>query len=120
MTRIEHSDGIQDDSFYQEETYSHGLSREDTLEKQIRECTYFYSKGMWDEFEYSLKALIPLLPKVVRDQFPPLPHDINLIEDHYQQFMDINTKLEEDTNMIWKKKFIKTYGGHKKQRPPDE
>lgn len=103
-------DKIHDDSFYSEETYSKGLSREDTLERQIRIITYFYSRGLWNEFEYSLKALIPLLPKLVRDQFKPLLHDTNKVEDHYQQFMDIQEKLEADTNMIWKKKFIKTYG----------
>lgn len=102
---------IQEDSFYNEETYSKGLSREDTLERQIRIITYFYSKGMKDEFEYSLKALIPLLPKVVREQFEPLEHDISYegMEQHYNQFTKINSCLESDTNMIWKKKFIKTY-----------
>ncbi|MBD3195205.1 MAG: hypothetical protein GF317_09130 [Candidatus Lokiarchaeota archaeon] len=102
-------DYISDDAFYSEETYSKGLSREDTLEKQIRIITYFYSRGLWDEFEYSLKALLPLLPRVVREQFQALPHDINKVEDHYNQFMDIQKLLESDTNMIWKKKFIKTY-----------
>ena len=94
-----------------EETYSKGLSREDTLEKQIRLITYNYSKGLWDEFEYSLKALIPLLPKAIRKEFMPLDHDVSDggIEKHYQQHTAIQALLESDTNMIWKKKFIKTY-----------
>ena len=74
---------IKEDSFYSEETYSKGLSREDTLERQIRIITYFYSRGLWDEFEHSLKALIPLLPKVVREQFTPLPHDKTKVEEYW-------------------------------------
>jgi len=106
------SDDIKQDSFhYNEETYSKGLSREDTLEKQIRMVVYYYSKGMWNEFEYSLKALIPILPSMIREQFPPLTRDITPsgVEKHYQQFCNINSKLESDTNMVWKKKFIKTF-----------
>lgn len=97
--------------YYEEETWSKGLSREDTLEKQIRFISYFYSKGLWNEFQYSLKILIPLLPKLIRDRFTPLPHAKSEedIEQHYQQFLGIQTTLESDTNMIWRKKFIKTY-----------
>jgi len=99
------------DEFYSAETYSKGLSREDTLERQIRLIAYHYSKGMWDDFEYSLKALIPLLPKGVRERFPPLEHDVsqNGIEKHFKQYNDIQSCLESDTNMIWKKRFVKTY-----------
>jgi len=97
--------------YYDEETYSKGLSREDTLEKQIRLIAYHYSKGLWDEFEYSLRILLPMLPKDVRTQFTPLKHDIsaNGVEIHYNQFQEIQEKIESDTNMIWKKRFIKTY-----------
>lgn len=100
--------------FYEEETWSKGLSRENTLEKQTQIITYNYSKGQWDDFEYSVKALIPLLPKTVRERFKPLEHDISQgkdggIEKHYQQFTDIQSFLEENTNMMWKKKFVKTY-----------
>ncbi len=97
--------------YYDEETWSKGLSREDTLEKQVRIIASFYSKGLWNEFQYSLKILIPLLPKLIRDRFTPIPHAKSEedIEKHYQQFLDIQVALELDTNMIWKKKFIKTY-----------
>jgi len=102
---------IQDDSFYDEETYSKGLNREDTLEAQIRLIASYYSKGLLDEFEWSLKALLPLLPKGVRDRFKPLQHDVGSegVERHFQMFLEIQVFLESDTNMIWKKKFIKTY-----------
>lgn len=97
--------------YYSEETYSKGLSREDTLEKQFRLIAFHYSKGLWDEFEYSLKIIIPFLPKEIRGQFTPLKHDTSDsgLEKHYQQFLDIQDKIESDTNMIWKKRFIKTY-----------
>lgn len=101
-----------DQPYYDEETYIKPLSREDTLESQIRLIIYNYSKGLWNEFEYSLKILIVLLPKGVREQFEPLEHDIATaegIEKHYQQFLEIQEKIESDTNMIWKKRFIKTY-----------
>jgi len=96
---------------YDEEVWSKGLSREDTLEQQIRVISKFYSIGDWNEFQYGLKILIPLLPSELRKRFVPLPHAIEEadIEDHYKQFWDIQTALEDDTNMIWKKKFIKTY-----------
>jgi len=103
---------IKEDSvYYSEETYSKGLSREDTLEFQIRTIIKFYSMGMWNEFEYSLKALYPLLPSLIRERFKPLKHNITPkgVEEHYNQFLDIQDMLESDTNMIWKKKFIKTY-----------
>ncbi len=97
--------------YYDEETWSKGLSREDTLERQIRLIATFYSNGAWNEFQYSLKILIPLLPSKLRDRFIPLPHatDESDIEQHFKQFLGIQTALENDTNMIWKKKFIKTY-----------
>lgn len=103
---------IRSDTFYSEETYSKGLSREDTLEFQIRIIIKFYSTGQWDEFEYSIKALLPLLPSVIRNQFKPLKHNVTPtgVEEHYNQFLMIQDKLERDTNMIWKRKFIKTYG----------
>jgi len=96
---------------YEEETYSKGLSREDTLERQIRRITDYYSREEWDYFEYGIKILITLLPADVRCQFTPLDHNTSPpgIEKHYQQFTSIQEKLESDTNMIWKKKFIKTF-----------
>lgn len=97
--------------YYEEETWSKGLSREHTLERQTQLIAYSYSKGLWDEFEYSLKALIPLLPGKVREAFKPLDHDVTTsgVEEHYQQFTDIQTFIEDNTNMMWKKKFVKTY-----------
>lgn len=97
--------------YYDEETWSKGLSREDTLERQVRIISTYYSKGDWNEFQYSLKILIPLLPSLLRERFMPLPHatDESDIDAHYKQFLAIQKALEEDTNMIWKKKFIKTY-----------
>ena len=97
--------------YYEDEVFTKTLTREDTLEKQIQFITYSYSKGFWRDFEYGIKALILLLPKQVRAQFNPLKYDPSEIgiEQHYQQFSDIQTKIEDDTNMIWKKKFIKTY-----------
>lgn len=96
---------------YNEETWTKGLSREDTLEGQIRSISKFYSNGKWQEFQYSLKILIPLLPSKLRDRFKPLPHakEESEIEKHYQQFSEIQKAIEEDTNLIWHKKFIKTY-----------
>jgi len=100
-----------DAPYYDEETYTKGLSREDTLEKQIRLIAYHFSKGLWDEFEYSLMILLPMLPKDVRTEFRPLKHDTSPdgIDQHYNQFQTIQEKIESDTNMIWKKRFIKTY-----------
>lgn len=97
--------------YYDEEVYRKTLTREETLEKQIGFITLCYSKGSWREFEYGIKGLIVLLPRLVREQFTPLRYDPSPsgIEQHYQQFLEINEKLESDTNMIWKKKFIKTY-----------
>ena len=97
--------------YYEEETYSKALNREDTLERQMRMVTFFYSRGLWDEFEYSIKALISLLPKIVRTAFTPLEHNTSRegVEAHYNQFTDIQEKLESDTNMIFKKRFIKTF-----------
>ena len=94
-----------------EETWTKGLTREQTLEKQIQQIAYNYGMGLWDNFEYSLRALHPLLPKKVRDQFKPLEHDISIegVEEHYQQFTEIQAFIEDNTNLIWKKKFIKTY-----------
>lgn len=105
---------IQEDQlgdYYEEETWSKGLSREETLERQIRLIAFYYSKGMWNEFQYSLKILLPLLPAGVRELFTPEEHatDEKDIEKHYQQFTDIQVLLESDTNLIWKKKFVKTY-----------
>lgn len=107
-------DGLQVDQlegYYDEETWSKGLSREETLERQIRLIAFYYSKGMWNEFQYSLKILLPLLPAGVREMFEPETHatDEKGIEIHYKQFTDINVLLESDTNLIWKKKFVKTY-----------
>lgn len=104
---------IKDDAFpsYDEETYSKGLSREDTLEGQIRTCIAFYSRQEWHNFEFSLKALLLLLPYEIRKQFTPLQHDVSIygVEKHYIQFLKIQNKLEKDTNMVWKKRFVKTY-----------
>jgi len=96
---------------YDEETYTKGLSREETIEKQIRICIYNYSLANWDNFEYSLKALIALLPLEIRKRFPPLKHNTTAegVENHYTQFVKIQETLETDTNMVFKKKFIKTY-----------
>lgn len=100
-----------DGSSYEEETYSKGLNREDTLEHQIRIITNNYNNGKLAEFEWSIKALLPLLPKKIRVQFTPLPHDTSeeCVEQHYQMFLNIQIKLEDDTNMVWNKKFIKTF-----------
>ena len=100
------------DGYYEEETYTKGLSREDTIERQVRICAFNYSKGLFKEFEYSNRMLIALLPKQVRNNFSILPIDTTTdeaIEKHYQQFISIQETLEDDTNMIFKKKFIKTY-----------
>jgi len=107
-------DDIQEDSlggYYEEETYSKGLNREETIERQIRIVTFYYSKGLWDNFEYSVKALFSLLPGIIRNKFTMPNHDITTegIEKHYTLFIDMQRVLEEDTNMIFKKKFIKTY-----------
>jgi len=100
-----------DGSYYGEEVYIKPLSREDTLEKQIGFIAHSYSRGIWNDFEHGLKALFTLLPKGVREQFTPLEFDPSDegIEKHYQQFLEIQDKIESDTNMIWKKRFIKTY-----------
>jgi len=100
-----------DEAGFLEEQWSKGLSREDTLERQIRTIVYYYSKGLWDEFEYGIKALYPLLPGKVREQFLPLEHDTSSIgiQKHYDYFLTIQKKIEDDTNMIWRKRFVKTY-----------
>jgi len=97
--------------YYEEETYSKGLSREDTIERQVRIVSDNYSKGRWDEFEYSLKILIALLPSELRNRYTVPLHrtDQKSIEEHYQLFTRIQQDLEHDTNMIFKKRFIKTY-----------
>jgi hypothetical protein len=104
-------DELADRAYFEEETYSKGLSREDTLEKQFRIIMYHYSKGLWHEFEYSLKIILPFLPKVVRTQFKPLKHDVSIegIEQHYEQLLKMCEKIESDTNMIWKMKKITTF-----------
>ena len=101
----------EDSSFYEEETWTKGLSREDTLEKLFRIAAYHYSKGEWDYFEYTIKILITFLPSIIRKQFKPLVHDTSEpgLEQHYEQFLNIHTKIEDDTNMIWKKRWITTY-----------
>lgn len=100
-----------DSFYYDEEVYRKPLDREDTLERLFRIAAYHYSKGEWHEFEYSLKIIIPFLPKGIRERFIPLVHDITNegIEDHYQQFLKIQEMIESDTNMIWKKRYIKTH-----------
>jgi hypothetical protein len=97
--------------YYEDEVYTKPLSREDTLEKQIWFIAYSYSNGRWREFEYGLKALYPLLPFKVRTQFSILKFDPSPegVEKHYQMFLEIQEKIEKDTNMIWKKRFVKTY-----------
>jgi len=98
--------------YYEEEVYSKGLSREDTIEKQVRICAYYYSKGLWVNFEYGLHILIALLPKEVRKQFTPIQIEaksFEIINKHYEQFVNIQEALESDTNMIFKKKYIKTF-----------
>ena len=102
----------QDNFGYEEEVYSKGLSREDTIERQVRICTFNYSKGLWDEFEYSVHMLIALLPSELRKKIKILPIDSTTrqkIGEFYEQFINIQETLELDTNMIFKKKFIKTY-----------
>lgn len=101
----------EDNPYYDEEVYHKPLTRENTLENQIWNITKAYTKGDWREFEYGVNALIPLLPKLVRDQFTPNEYDFSTIgiEKFYQLFTRIQVVLESDTNMIWKKKFIKTY-----------
>lgn len=102
---------MKEDAFYSEETYSKGLSREDTLEGHIRLIKDAYTRMLWHEFEYGVKVLLTLLPTGIRNDFSPLQHDVSTegVERHYQQFLKIQKSLEDDTNMIWKKKFIKTY-----------
>lgn len=97
--------------FYEEETYTKGLSREETIERQVRIASFFYSKGIWHEFEYSVKMLVALLPRALRDTFSIPDHNTKNegIECYYNLFVNIQTKLEEDTNLIFKKKFIKTF-----------
>ena len=97
--------------YYEEEVFSAGLSREDTIERQVRIVSDNYSKGEWDKFEYSLKMLISLLPSQLRNRYTVPQHktDLEGIEKHYQLFIRIQEDLETDTNMIFKKKFIKTY-----------
>jgi hypothetical protein len=100
------------DGYYEEETYTKGLSREDTIERQVRICAFYYSRGLWNEFEYSLKMLIALLPKELRERLSTLQIDTSskeIIEKHFKRFVEIQETLELDTNMIFKKKFIKTY-----------
>jgi len=99
------------DQYYLDEVYAKGLNREDTIEKQIRKTVDAYSEGEWDKFEYSIKALIALLPTQIRIKFKPLQHDTTKegIEDHYKQFIKIQETLEQETNMIFKKRYIKTY-----------
>jgi len=97
--------------YYMEETWSKGLTRENTLEKMIGKIAVHYSEGEWDEFEWGIKSLVTLLPKSIRDNIELPPHDIHPSgrEEYYKCFVSIQEKLESDTNMIWKKKFIKTY-----------
>ena len=99
------------DGVYEEETYSKGLNREETIERQIRIITFYYSKGLWDNFEYSVKALFSLLPTTIRERFAIPEHDITTEgrDKHFKLFIEIQRSLEEDTNMIFKRKFIKTY-----------
>jgi len=100
-----------EDGAYFEETYRKKLSREETLEGQIRQISYFYSRGMFKEFEYALRMLIALLPTDVKKEFPYLKLDYSNegVEKHFQQFIDIQDYLENNTNMIWNKKFVKTF-----------
>jgi hypothetical protein len=97
--------------YFEEEVYSKGLSREDTIESHIRRAIYFYSKGLWDEFEYSVKILITILPSALKEQMKELDHNTSSkgVQEHYNQFKEIQRCLEDETNMIFKKKFIKTY-----------
>jgi len=96
---------------YEEETYSKGLSREDTLEAQIRFVVRAYSEGKWGDFERGVKALHVLLPSEVRQKFDTLDENLSPegVEKHYKFFEKIQDTIETETNMIWKRKFIKTY-----------
>jgi hypothetical protein len=96
---------------YEDEVYTKPLTREETLEKQMQLIAYCYTKGWWREFEYGIKILLPLLPFKVRTQFKTLEYDTSKegVQNHYDLFVKINEKIESDTNMIWKKRFIKTY-----------
>lgn len=100
-----------DEPYYEEEVYHKGLSREETIERQNRIVGDNYSNGRWASFEYSLKILIAFIPKELRETLEKLDHDVTDIgiERHYQQFVLIQKKLQDDTNMIFKKKFIKTF-----------
>ena len=105
---------IKDDAFsgyYEEEVFSKGLSRENTIEKQVGIATYFYSKGLWDEFEYSVKAMLPLLPEQIRERITLPEHNTTLkgVEAYFNSFIKMQSELENNTNMIFKKKFVKTY-----------
>ena len=97
--------------YYEEETYTKGLDRESTIEKQVQTAIFFYSRAMWAEFEYSVRALAVLLPKDVRDVFilPPIDVTDKGIQEYFKLFTLIQEKLELDTNLIFKKRFIKTY-----------
>lgn len=99
------------EGYYQEEVFSKGLTRENTIEKQIQIALYFYSRGFWHEFEYSVKGLISILPNDLRDKIIIPNHNITSdgVEVFYKIFTSIQKMLEKDTNMIYKKKFIKTY-----------
>ncbi len=104
----------QEDNFpYSEEVYSKGLDREDTLEGQIRSIINYYSRMEWHNFEYSLKALYPLLPVKLVEEYGlvPLKHDVSVtgVENHYQEFVRLQTLIETKTNMTWKKRFVKTF-----------
>jgi len=100
-----------DGSYYDEETYSKGLSREDTLEAQIRFIVRAYSKGMWGDFERGVKVLHLLLPNEVRKKFSTMDEDLSPegVQEHYKLFEKIQNTIETETNMIWKRKFIKTF-----------
>ena len=67
--------------YYEEETFSGGLSREDTIEKQVRTC--------FKRIEFNV--------------------DERTVDKYYNQFIKIQETLEMNTNMVFKKKFIKTY-----------
>jgi hypothetical protein len=97
--------------YYDEEVYSKGLTREQTIESHTNRILYFYSKGSWDDFEYAIKIMIPILPTIIKNKIEIPEHNTSNqgVQQHYDLFNEIQNSLENETNMIYKKKFIKTY-----------
>lgn len=97
--------------YYEEETYSKGLNREDTIEGQIRTILFFYTRQQWPEFIHGVQIFYAVLPKAIRESIEPVDFSVTSdgVKTCYKKFIEIQNVLETDTNMIFKKKFIKTY-----------